>query len=72
MRCGPCRSPSARWWSFTTLDLAGLPVSLVGRTLRVPGADPAAVGRLLADGGVTAEVASVPASFEETFVVLAA
>jgi ABC-2 type transport system ATP-binding protein/ribosome-dependent ATPase len=58
--------------AFTTLDLAGLPVSLVGRTLHVPGADPAAVGRLLSDAGVTAEVASVPASFEETFVVLAA
>jgi ABC-type multidrug transport system ATPase subunit len=58
--------------AFTTLDLAGLPVSLVGRTLRVPGADPATVGRLLADAGVAAEVASVPASFEETFVVLAA
>ena len=58
--------------AFTTLDLAGLPVSLVGRTLRVPGADRATVGRLLSDAGVTAEVASVPASFEETFVVLAA
>ena len=58
--------------AFTTLDLAGLPVSLVGRTLRVPGADPAAVGRLLSDAGITAEVAGVPASFEETFVVLAA
>jgi ABC-2 type transport system ATP-binding protein len=57
--------------AFTTLDLAGLPVSLVGRTLRVPGADPATVGRLLSDAGVTAEVGSVPASFEETFIVLA-
>ena len=56
----------------TTLDLAGLPVSLVGRSLRVPGADPARVGRLLADAGVQAEVASVAASFEETFVTLAA
>jgi ABC-type multidrug transport system ATPase subunit len=65
------RTPS---WeaAFGTLDLAGLPVSLVGRTLRVPGADPTRVGRLLADAGVEAEVAPVPASFEETFVVLAA
>jgi len=65
------RTPS---WeaAFTALDLARLPVSLVGRTLRVPGADPATVGRLLADAGVDADVASVPASFEETFVVLAA
>jgi ABC-2 type transport system ATP-binding protein len=62
-----------RWEAaFTALDAAGLLVSLVGRTLRVPGADPAAVGRLLAGAGVPAEVATVPASFEETFVVLAA
>ena len=58
--------------AFTTLDAAGLPVSLVGRTLRVPAADPATVRHLLADAQVPAEVASVPASFEETFVVLAA
>jgi len=57
--------------AFGTLDLAGLPVGLVGRNLRVPGADPASVGRLLAEAGVQAEVATVPASFEETFVVLA-
>ena len=57
--------------AFTALDLARLPVSLVGRTLRVPGNDAAAVARVLADAGVPAEVGSVPASFEETFVVLA-
>ena len=57
--------------AFTALDLARLPVSLVGRTLRVPGNDAAAVARVLADAGVPAEVCSVPASFEETFVVLA-
>jgi len=57
--------------AFATLDLAGLPVSLVGRNLRVPGAHPGRVGRLLAEAGVQAEVASVPASFEETFVTLA-
>ena len=65
------RTPS---WeaAFTALDAAGLPVSLVGRTLRVPGADPDAVRRLLADAGVPAQVTTVAASFEETFVVLAA
>jgi ABC-2 type transport system ATP-binding protein len=65
------RTPS---WeaAFTALDAAGLPVSLVGRTLRVPGADPDAVRRVLADAGVPAQVATVAASFEETFVVLAA
>jgi ABC-type multidrug transport system ATPase subunit len=57
--------------AFTTLDTAGLPVSLVGRTLRVPAADPATVHRLLAAAGVPAEVTEVPASLEETFVVLA-
>jgi ABC-2 type transport system ATP-binding protein len=64
------RTPS---WeaAFTALDLASLPVSLVGRTLRVPGNHAAAVARVLADAGVPAEVGSVPASFEETFVVLA-
>jgi ABC-2 type transport system ATP-binding protein len=58
--------------AFTALDDAGLPVSLVGRALRVPGADPAEVGRLLERAAVPAEVVTVPASFEETFVVLAA
>jgi ABC-2 type transport system ATP-binding protein len=63
---------SGRWeQAFTALDTAGLPVSLVGRTLRVPGADPGAVGGLLADAGVDADLDEVPASFEEAFVVLA-
>jgi ABC-2 type transport system ATP-binding protein/ribosome-dependent ATPase len=64
------RTPS---WeaAFTALDTAGLPVSLVGRTLRVPGAEVAAVHRVLGDAGVPAEVAAVRASFEETFVALA-
>jgi ABC-2 type transport system ATP-binding protein len=64
------RTPS---WeaAFTALDRAGLPVSLVGRALRVPGAEEATVGRALAGAGVPAELASVPASFEEAFVVLA-
>ena len=57
--------------AFTALDSAGIPVSLVGRSLRVPAADPATVHRLLAAAGVPAELATVPASFEETFVVLA-
>ena len=57
--------------AFTALDRAGLPVSLVGRVLRVPGAEEATVGRALAAAAVPAELASVPASFEEAFVVLA-
>jgi ABC-2 type transport system ATP-binding protein len=65
------RTPS---WeaAFTALDRAGLPVSLVGRALRVPGAEQAAVGEALAAAGVPADLAPVPASFEEAFVVLAA
>jgi ABC-2 type transport system ATP-binding protein/ribosome-dependent ATPase len=65
------RTPS---WeaAFTALDQAGLPVSLVGRTLRVPAADPASVHRLLAAAGVPAEVTQVAANLEETFVVLVA
>jgi ABC-2 type transport system ATP-binding protein len=64
---------TGRWEAaFTALDGAGLQVSLVGRTLRVPDADPDAVARLLADAGVPADLGVVPASFEETFVVLAA
>jgi ABC-2 type transport system ATP-binding protein len=63
---------TGRWEeAFTALDTAGLPVSLVGRTLRVPGADPGAVGGLLAEAGVDADLGAVPASFEEAFVVLA-
>jgi ABC-2 type transport system ATP-binding protein len=63
---------TGRWEAaFTVLDTAGLPVSLVGRALRVPGADRAAVGGLLAEAGVDADLEVVPASFEEAFVVLA-
>ena len=64
---------TGRWEeAFTALDAAGLPVSLVGRSLRVPGADREAVGRLLAGAGVDADLGIGPASFEEAFVVLAA
>ena len=64
---------TGRWEeAFIALDAAGLPVSLVGRSLRVPGADREAVGRLLAGAGVDADLGVGPASFEEAFVVLAA
>jgi ABC-type multidrug transport system ATPase subunit len=63
---------AGRWEeAFTALDAAGLPVSLVGTALRVPGADPETVGRPLAGAGVDAHLDIVPASFEEAFVVLA-
>ena len=47
------------------LEAAGLPVALAGRTLRVPGASPAAVRQAL--GPVPARVSEAPATLEERF-----
>jgi len=67
------RVSTPRWEdAFMALEGAGLPVALVGRTLRVPGADRERVAGALGTGGVEAELALVPATFEETFVALAA
>jgi len=51
--------------AFAALEAAGLPATLVGRTLRVPGADAAAVRRAL--GPVQASVTVAPATLEERF-----
>jgi ABC-type multidrug transport system ATPase subunit len=51
--------------AFGALEAAGLPVALVGRTLRVPGAPPDAVRRALGD--LPATVTSAPATLEERF-----
>ena len=51
--------------AFGALEQAGLPVALVGRALRVPGATPAEVSRAL--GVVPARVRSAPATLEERF-----
>ena len=51
--------------SFGALEQAGLPVALVGRTLRVPGTPPAEVTRAL--GAIKAGVRSAPATLEERF-----
>jgi ABC-2 type transport system ATP-binding protein len=51
--------------AFAALEAAGLPATLVGRTLRVPGADPAGVRRAL--GPVEASVTIAPATLEERF-----
>jgi hypothetical protein len=60
-----------RWEAaFAALDRAGLPAALVGRRLRVPDADPRRVGAALDAAGVQAAVRAVPATLEETFVVL--
>jgi ABC-2 type transport system ATP-binding protein len=51
--------------AFGALEAAGLPVALVGRTLRIPGAPPDAVRRAL--GYLPAAVRSAPATLEERF-----
>lgn len=58
---------TARSWApaFAALEAAGLPVALVGRTLRVPGARPADVRRAL--DSVQAEISQAPATLEERF-----
>jgi ABC-2 type transport system ATP-binding protein/ribosome-dependent ATPase len=58
--------PPGSWApAFGALEQAGLPVALVGRTLRVPGAPPAEVTRAL--GAISARVTSAPATLEERF-----
>jgi len=51
--------------AFAALEAAGLPATLVGRTLRVPGANPADVRRAL--GPIEASVTGAPATLEERF-----
>ena len=61
-----------RWeQAFRALGLAGFRLALVGRSLRVVEAEPAAVRDTLAAAGVPGEVDEAPASFEEAFVMLA-
>jgi ABC-2 type transport system ATP-binding protein len=54
--------------AFTRLDRSFDAVALQGRTVRVPDADPARVRGALGD--MAAQVAIVPASFDEVFVTL--
>jgi ABC-2 type transport system ATP-binding protein len=51
--------------AFAALEAAGLPAALVGRTLRVPGAEPADVRSAL--GPIEASVTDAPATLEERF-----
>ena len=63
---------ATRWEAaLAALDKGGLPVALFGRTLRVPGGDAARVQAALDADGVAATLSVVPATFEETFVMLA-
>jgi ABC-2 type transport system ATP-binding protein len=69
--------------AFRVLEEAGMPVALAGRALRVPGAEPAEVRRVLAaaggaEGGAAggaaggqARVSAAPATLEERFFQLA-
>jgi len=60
-----------RWQeAFDLLDGAGPPVMLAGRAIRVLGADADAVRTALTRADVLAEVRSVPATLDETMVVL--
>jgi ABC-2 type transport system ATP-binding protein/ribosome-dependent ATPase len=58
--------------ALAALDAARLPVSLVGRSLRVPGGQIAEVDELLRRSGIAARLDLVPAMFDEAFVSLAA
>ncbi|MBD3779057.1 MAG: ATP-binding cassette domain-containing protein [Micrococcales bacterium] len=55
--------------AFAALGAAGLPVTVAGRSVRVAGAEPGAVERVLASAGVTGRVRSVPARLEEVLVL---
>jgi hypothetical protein len=53
--------------AFAALDQAGMPATLVGRGLRVPGATPAKVTEALGPVDPTARVSESPATLEERF-----
>lgn len=57
--------------AFSALDAAGLPVALVGRSLRVPGAAIALVDETLRGAAVAARLEMEPATFDEAFVAIA-
>jgi ABC-2 type transport system ATP-binding protein len=67
------RVRALRWQeAYAALDGAGLLAALLGRALRIPTADAGRVREILRREGVDASVDEVPATFEETFVALAA
>ena len=66
------RIRSSAWAAaFAALDAAGVDAALAGTELRVPVAERGRVTTILRDAEVAAEVSVVPASLDETFVVLA-
>ena len=56
---------------FSALEAAGLAASLVGRDVRIPGADLEAVRRALASARIPAAIETVPATLEEAMVLAA-
>jgi ABC-2 type transport system ATP-binding protein/ribosome-dependent ATPase len=62
---------SPRWQdAFDLLDGSGPPVTLAGRAIRVLGADIDAIQAALTRAGVVADVRAVPATLDETMVLL--
>jgi ABC-2 type transport system ATP-binding protein len=62
-----------RWdEAFAGLEAAGLEAALVGRSLRISDADPERVREALEAAGLSADVETAPATFEERFVALSA
>ncbi|HSM65066.1 MAG TPA: ABC transporter ATP-binding protein [Ilumatobacteraceae bacterium] len=63
---------TAERWSeaFDALDQPGRHLRLAGRAVRVLGDDPSAVQHALADAGIAAGVAAVPATLEEVLIEL--
>lgn len=61
----------ANHWAdvFTALDAAGIPATLSGRDVRVPGVAPDRVHAVLAASGIAAEVHTCPATLEEAMVL---
>lgn len=67
------RVTTDRWAdAFAALDAAGIPVTLAGRDLRIPGGEPGRIGAVLATAGVPAHAESVGATLEEAMVLAGA
>jgi ABC-type multidrug transport system ATPase subunit len=57
--------------AFAALNVAGVPVILDGRAVRVADADPRKLAEILSTAGIPARLESVPATIEERMLVLA-
>jgi hypothetical protein len=57
--------------TFAALNVAGTPVILDGRAVRVADTDPAELSQILDAAGIDATITPVPATIEERMLVLA-